>query len=307
MRKADYIFDSNQIKKETGHFKKCLQEKHFARNTIKPYINYTSYFLNWLEQNRLLAEKTTYNHILQFIEYCRKNDKGDKLINRMLSAIRHYYKHLSQLKNIKNPVAGVYIKGTPRRIPSNLVDFEELEELYNAYKTIDNKKKRNKVMLGIFIYQFPTVEEIKLLQTTDINLQEGKIYIPPGRKSNGRMLELKPFQIIGIQEYLTEIRPKLLKEYTTQLFISMNGNKNVKNSIFHMFNALKKINPRVTSPTCIRMSVISHLQKSIPLRQLQYMAGHKHISSTERYRQTDTEELYKQLELFHPLSNEALT
>ncbi|NJK85120.1 MAG: phage integrase family protein [Bacteroidales bacterium] len=38
--------------------------------------------------------------------------------------------------------------------------------------------------------------------------------------------------------------------------------------------------------------MISHLQKSVPLRKLQYMAGHKHISSTERYRQINTEELY---------------
>ena len=302
--KPKYIFESGHIKQQSENFKIYLQEKHFAKDTIKPYVNYTAYFLNWLEQNRLLPEKTTYNHILQFIEYCRENDKSDRVINRMLSAIRHYYKHLDGTKDMKNPAAGVYIKGTPRTIPGNLVDFEELEELYNTYKIVDNRTKRNKIMLGMFIYQFPTVEEIKLLQTTYINLQEGKIYIPPARKSNGRMLELKPFQIIGIQEYLTGIRTKLVKEYTTQLFISMNGNKNLKNSILHMFNALKKINPRVTSPTCIRMSVISHLQKSIPLRQLQYMAGHKHISSTERYRLTNTDELYKQLELFHPLNNE---
>ena len=32
-----------------------------------------------------------------------------------------------------------------------------------------------------------------------------------------------------------------------------------------------------------------------------YQAGHKHISSTERYKTTNTDELHKQLELFHPL------
>ncbi|HAF29857.1 MAG TPA: integrase [Bacteroidales bacterium] len=51
----------------------------------------------------------------------------------------------------------------------------------------------------------------------------------------------------------------------------------------------------------IRMSMLSYLQKAVPLRTLQYQAGHKHISSTERYNTTNTEELYKQLELFHPL------
>ena len=82
----------------------------------------------------------------------------------------------------------------------------------------------------------------------------------------------------------------------------MNGNKNIKNSIHHLFNALKKINPKIKSPTQIRTSTISHLQKSIPIRKLQYMAGHKYISSTERYRKNNTDELYRQLELFHPLN-----
>ena len=70
-----------------------------------------------------------------------------------------------------------------------------------------------------------------------------------------------------------------------------------------MFNALKKINPNIKNPAQIRMSMISHLQKTVPLRKLQYMAGHRHISSTERYQQAHTDELYKQLEVYHPLKH----
>lgn len=303
MKNGNYIFEGSYIKKQSENFKKYLQEKRFAKDTIKPYMNYAAYFLSWLEQNRLTPEKTTYNHILQFIECCKEDNKSSKLINRILSAIRHYYGHLSQNRSIINPAAGVYIKGISRTVPANLVDFEELEETYRSFNPIDHRTKRNKIMLGIFIYQFPTVDEMKLLQVTDINLKEGSVYIPGTRKSDGRMLELKPFQVLDLQEYLTEIRPGLLIEPTNQLFISMEGSKNIKNSIHHLFCAVRKINPKVKSPTQIRISMISHLQRSVPLRKLQYMAGHKHISSTERYRQTNTEELYKQLELFHPLNN----
>lgn len=302
MRTSDYIFESTQIKKETGRFSTYLQEKQFARNTIKPYINYTGYFLNWLEQSRIKPEQAGYNNILQFIEYCRDYGKGNRLINRILSAIRHYYNFLGQNQIITNPAAGVYIKGAYRTVPNNLIGFEQLEALYKNFKAIDNRTKRNKVILGLIIYQYPKVDEIKNLQTTDLYLQEGKIHIPGTRKSSPRMLELKPFQMMNLQEYVHEIRPLFIKEQTNQLFISVHGNKNIKNSIFHMFNAIKKINQDIKSPTQIRLSVISHLQRSVPLRQLQYMAGHKHISSTERYKKNDTEELYKQLELFHPLN-----
>ena len=42
-------------------------------------------------------------------------------------------------------------------------------------------------------------------------------------------------------------------------------------------------NPQVKSPKQIRASVISWWLKNYNLRQVQYMATHKYVSSTERY------------------------
>jgi len=39
------------------------------------------------------------------------------------------------------------------------------------------------------------------------------------------------------------------------------------------------------------------------LRQVQYMAGHKHVSSTERYAMNNLEELKTEVEKYHPLSD----
>ena len=51
----------------------------------------------------------------------------------------------------------------------------------------------------------------------------------------------------------------------------------------------------------IRISVIMNWLKTNNIRQVQYMAGHKSIRSTEMYRNQDLTDLTKQLELFHPL------
>ena len=37
------------------------------------------------------------------------------------------------------------------------------------------------------------------------------------------------------------------------------------------------------------------------IREVQYLAGHKHISSTEKYRQQEVETLQKSLEKYHPM------
>ncbi|MCX6272974.1 MAG: hypothetical protein NTU44_17520 [Bacteroidetes bacterium] len=99
------------------------------------------------------------------------------------------------------------------------------------------------------------------------------------------------------------VRPARLTEPTNQLFVSMEGSLNIKASLLHLFKALKKLNPSVINAGLIRQSVIANWLKSYNLRQVQYMAGHCFVSSTERYKASMLEDLQKQLSLFHPLEN----
>jgi len=50
----------------------------------------------------------------------------------------------------------------------------------------------------------------------------------------------------------------------------------------------------------VRTSVITHWLKIHNLRQVQYMAGHRFVSSTERYLVNQTEDLQADIDLFHP-------
>jgi integrase/recombinase XerD len=42
------------------------------------------------------------------------------------------------------------------------------------------------------------------------------------------------------------------------------------------------------------------------LRQVQYMAGHKYVSSTARYQSNNLDNLQSKLEKLHPLANGAM-
>lgn len=41
--------------------------------------------------------------------------------------------------------------------------------------------------------------------------------------------------------------------------------------------------------------------KHYNIREVQYMAGHRYISSTERYQQDDLESLHELIESLHPI------
>jgi integrase/recombinase XerD len=139
------------------------------------------------------------------------------------------------------------------------------------------------------------------LEPNNLKLKEGKITVRGSRKRNSRTLELKPFKILELQEYVNEIRPTINHENSSQLFLSMEGNTNLKNSLHHLFRAIKRMNPNIGSGKQIRASVITYWLKSHNLREVQYMAGHKYVSSTERYQINNLEELKKNLEKYHPL------
>jgi integrase/recombinase XerD len=228
----------------------------------------------------------------------------------------------------QNPAANLYLRGETERIPHDLLEKEMLDMLYEKYQIYDERTQRNKVMLGLYIYQGITTDELKKLEPQHIKLKEGRIYIPGTRQtvrkggSQSRWLQLEAKQILDLQEYIEVTRPKIItaiksgernkqptrkpdtineKALQHQLFISLNGSENIKSSISFLMNDLRKINPLVKDAMQIRKSVITNWLKEKDIRTVQYMAGHKRINATEKYRAANTEELEEALKIYHPL------
>lgn len=329
-RKPQYSF-TKEIQSELQGFKTYLQELGNGENTIRQKSNYAGYFLQWLENERLLTGDARYNDLLNFIDYCKlegdtpalSGAEGNKLINGKLRSIRNYYEYQKKENpDILNPAVNLYVRGTRRKIITGTLDYKILENLYQSVETTTNRDKRNKIILGLLIYQGVTTEELHQLKPDNLKLKEGKIYIPGNRRRNSRTLDLKPFQILELNEYLTKIRTTILKEITKpraarkpdkidkerlkeQLFISINGSGNIKNSLLHLFKSVQKTVPGIINAKQIRASVIAHWLKNYNLRQVQYFAGHKYVSSTERYQLNNLEDLQSKLEKFHPLRQES--
>ena len=318
-RKEEYLF-RGEVKRKVDSFKEYLKKQRLNENTTGQKSNYTGFYLLWIEGERLGEENTRYNDLLNFIDYCYLEGKTKGHINRILWAIRDYYEYLKLSRpEIKNPARNLHIKATRQKVITGVTPIEELETLYQEYPSGSHRGKRNRIMLGLLVYQGITTEEMKQLEPTHLKLKEGKIRIPGSRRRNGRILELKPFQVLELHEYLTETRRVILDEITTpkparkpdkinktriesQLFISINGSENIKNSLWHLFREIKKTHPEITSAEQIRKSVIVNWLKDHNLREVQYMAGHKYVSSTERYQMNHLENLKTKIEKYHPLN-----
>jgi integrase/recombinase XerD len=282
-------------------FTEYLQNKKYSPVTINRYTIYIKRFLKWLSDEELQAETFTYNDLLDFMRYCHQNGITKRTVHNILCIVRHYCNYLIiEQKRNDNPAAGVFIKGLVRKLLSNLLSMQEMEELYKQYSIQLNVDRSKKIMFGLMVYQGLTVGEIMRMQSHHIKLKEGKIFIKGTKRTNERLLNLHANQIIELQHYLNENKFKEGAIFTEKRKTPV-SERNINNRIKYMFDQLRKLNPKVMNAKQIRSSVITEWLRKNNLRQVQYMTGHKYVSSTERYQTNNLDDLQNELQQHHPM------
>jgi site-specific recombinase XerD len=292
-------------------YKSYLEKENYTKSTVKSYENGIEIFIKWCKRNHTNPELIDYKTILKYIKYLQRKSNTKKTVKHQIGIVKNYFKYLlSENYRIDNPIENINIKGIKRIINYNLLDPDELEDLYYSFESdnIADKyhklcAKRNKVIVGLLVYQGLNTTELIRLELEDLQLYKGKIYIKSGARSNSRTLALKPWQVIELLEYVKEIREEIKVRrnmVSHRLFIP--NNKRLGITIQHILKKLKKINHKVTNGNQIRASVITNWLKQYNLRQVQVLAGHRYISSTERYVQDDLESLHEIVNNFHPIN-----
>ena len=155
-------------------------------------------------------------------------------------------------------------------------------------------------MLGLLIYQGLQTEEITRLEPEHLHLKEGKVFIKGTSYSNERWLALQAHQVTQLQDYLqsSRIRQGVFLARPVRVDAS---ERNISNRMRHMIVQLQKLNPKVINANQLRNSVIALWLQRYHLRQVQYMAGHKYVSSTQRYKVLSGEDWQSELQKYHPM------
>ena len=292
-------------------YKEYLKEQHYSPTTIENYTSQVKKFITWCKRNHTSPESIDYKTCIKYLKYLQRKTTSKKTVNHKLGILKNYLNYLvSEFERLDNPMEATTIKGIKRTVHYNLLESDELEELYYSYESDSVADryhklcaKRNKVIIGLMVYQGLNTSELIRLELEDLQLYKGKVYIKSGARSNSRTLELKPWQVIEFLEYIKEVREEIIerkKLETNRVFIP--SNKRLGNTVYHILKKLKRVNHQVENIHQIRASVITNWLKRYNLRQVQVMAGHRYISSTEKYLQDDLESLHEIVNNFHPIS-----
>ena len=278
--------------------------KRCSPKTTKAYLRDINIFLSYLPEQS--ARKATYKNILEYVEYLRRKHTNPRTINRMLYGVKAWYHWLVESGERKDhPCCFLTLKDA-KSLDVQLQDLftsQELELLMDRKERYESVRTRNQLIISLLIYQALRLKEITGLMITDINLEEGTVYIRETPKTPGRGVKLKPKQIMLLYKYINEIRPRLMQYPSNQLLLNIRGIPASGEDINYLIETLKPLfKDRNLNATSIRQSVITNmLKEGKDLRVVQVFAGHKKISSTEKYKQTAIDELKSAINKYHPL------
>ena len=282
-----------------------LESQGLSRTSIKGYSQIAINWLDLMDQNGIDPRIAKYSDVLLFINEQQKKGLKARTINGKLRAIKWYYKHLQQTdRSIINPVIDIQMKGVIRKIAHDIVDYEDLEKLYENYPVASPIGKRNKVICGLLIYQGLSNGEIAKLRIENIDLEAACIEVAASRRSNQRRLKLKAVQIKGLDNYIHQVRPAILVMRQTaseRLIISTGKSEGINNVLTQVMRVLKRMNESIKNAKQIRASVITYWLSKYNMRQVQYMAGHRYVSSTQHYKVDYLKTLKEGLDKYHPL------
>ncbi len=203
-------------------FKRYRQASGYSESSIKVQDSHVNQLVTWCITQSIDPEDITYNQVMQFIDHERKRGIENQSIIRMMNSIRIYYDFLMDTGAVtQNIIRRIRINQVGRRALPQILSLEQLEKIYHDFTNLPEwhhrserarlLHQRNTVILGLMIYQGLDSGQVARLETTHVNLAEGKIYIPSGRKSNARILNLQTVQILPIKTYQDKTRLQLME------------------------------------------------------------------------------------------------
>lgn len=190
-------------------FKTYLLKNGFQPRTATSYANNLKLYLIWCQQHNLNTETTSLNDLYDYKRHCVEKGLSVNTIRQRLSVIKHYFESINRTDN---PALFIKHKKREKTLPKFILSNEDAREIYRLIDVKTFIGRRNKVMLGMVIFQGLKREDLSALEINHINLEQVSLYVPSTAITNSRSIELHPMQMKSLMSYLYEFRPKLLTE-----------------------------------------------------------------------------------------------
>jgi site-specific recombinase XerD len=283
------------IKLDIAHkqFIKKLEDEGKSSSTLVAYKKDIEQLIDHLQkQNISLVSEIELKHLEEFMDKLGAQSYTLKSISRKTNATKTFFRFLHASKHVVQNVADLLKHPKVEiRAPRILSKME-----YRALRDAARDDLRSYAMIEILLQTGATISELAdiRLENLDIKSEPGNLFVPKKNNREARNIPLNRSVVEAIRKYIDNQRPNMDK--SNNLFITKTGKallvRNIRSTINRYFKLAGV--EKATVNDLRHTFVAHHLANGVSILHISKIAGHKRISTTERYLQyiekTTTEE-----------------
>lgn len=244
--------------------------------------------------------KAREHDVRSFISRVHRRGLGARSIQRLLSALRGFYRWLMREGMADhNPATAVRAPKTQKKLPRTL-DADAVSQLLN-FRPETPLAIRDKAIMELFYSSGLRLSELATLRWDQVDPATGLITVT-GKGNKTRVVPVGSYAAEALADW-RKVRGNFAGFEEPCIFVSQRGTpisvRTIQSRIRHW--ARKQGLPQQVYPHLLRHSFASHmLESSGDLRAVQELLGHADISTTQVYTHLDFQHLAKVYDKAHP-------
>ena len=239
-------------------------------------------------------------HVRSFAAQCHRRGLAPRSIQRRLSAVRSFCRHLIREGGLtSDPAADVQAPKARKRLPTTL-DADTMARLLE-FRSDERLGVRDKAIMELFYSSGLRLAELLGLDLPDLDLRDRTVRV----LGKGRKVRIVPVGRVAAEalaKWLGE-RAALAAADEPAVFVGVNGRRLGPRIVQRRIARWARLQglPEHVHPHLFRHSFASHLlESSGDLRAVQELLGHANISTTQVYTHLDFQHLARIYDAAHP-------
>ena len=290
-------------------FCRHLKNQGFRPATAANHLGNLVYYRKFLEAQNKTVETVDTGTVSAYqtwlLNYKTRAGKPLAVNSQMalLSSLNVFYRLLHQNGHIlNNPTQTLCLPKERRTLPQILTP-REMKKLLGQPDLNTVSGFRDRAMLELLYCSGIRIGELLALKVEHLKVSEKSLHIIEGKGGKDRLVPVGKTASAFLQNYITDVRPLLIKAPTELLLLNRFGRA------FGVSGILKKlkqyahaarIEKNVTVHTFRHTLASDMLRKGAELRHIQELLGHESLKTTERYLHIVKTELRRAQAKHHP-------
>ena len=277
---------------------KLAVEKRYSDNTISAYKNDLGQFIGFLgsrEGGLVDVSQVTSETVLAYVEDLQHgpNAYAPSTVARKIAAVKSFFHSLLEQKLITtDPAARLNSPKVKKHIPKTISQADMERLLAAPGHSGGPKSLRDRALLEVLYATGMRVTEVVNLYLSDVDWDKRTVSCT-GKADKRRHIPLGPAGD-PLTDYLQQGRPNFARDDSPAvLFLNHRGQKLTRQGVWLILKEAADMAglDGVVTPHTLRHSFAKHkLGAGEDLRRVQELLGHANLSTTQVYRQSETDD-----------------